>query len=199
MTWMIRFLVTLFAVSLAQPALALRIGVKVLEPATGPVYEGVASVTPNQGQQSVTFQVDLEAETSINGYDLTIGWDPQELSFASASQLFPDFLPPDTFPFTVPPDPNEPDGTRIAAIQLTGFATTALFNVTFDILDVVRDGLADFWWLADAQTNGCGLSPGDLCPFENPAGSGISMVPEPGTLLLLGAGLIGLAHSRRRE
>jgi len=151
----------------------------------------------------VTFTVGLSAATSLNGYDLTVQWDTSELSLTSASQLFPDSLPPDTFGFTPSPVTGTPGDARAAALSLTAFSSTKLFSLTFDAVSPVTDGAEDIHVLIDPVRNGQGLSP--PLPVDNPAGVGFDVaaatVPEPATAALLLAGLGGLTGfgGRRRR
>jgi hypothetical protein len=161
----------------------------------GPISSGIgAGIHASDFEppdEPLTFLVGLDAQTAINGYDITLAWDPVELSFVNA-------LPVIGLPFSAAPDPSQSGGTRVAAITLTPRVTDALFVVTFDVLTLTRDGLADVSIFVDPIRNGSGISPGSLS-LANPGGAGIDMIPEPGSGALLALGLGGLGAARRRS
>jgi hypothetical protein len=161
--------------------------------AAGPARAvGIALAPPVLGPGSqIEFTVVLDAPTSINGYDLTIAWDPGELSFLSATELTG--LGFDDAPPLVGADPA---GERVAAFELTAVSASDLFSVLFDVLPgALADGDSDFSVFV-APANGSGLIPGAI---DDPAGIGYDVVPEPCTGALLGLGLIALASRRSRR
>ena len=147
---------TLLTVGVAQSVSALSLVV------TGPPDGNYGAGT------SLTFTVAFDAQTSLAGYELFFTWDQAELAFDSASQLFPDFLPANTFPFTVL-DPTLGDASvgigRASELSLTEFNTTALVAFTFTATGVADDpGSGNAWGLARAFPSGWwsdgGLRPG---------------------------------------
>ncbi len=181
---------TIAAVGAAAPALALSI--TLAGPTTGALVSGTG-VEPAAPGETLTFAIGLDTPTAINGYDLSILWDPSELSFLSADEL-------SGLGFDVAPAGSP--GGRVAAIDLAPVQASALFQVTFLVLaDVVADGLPDFAVFVNPPVNGGGIAPGSLS-LANPAGAGID-VPEPRALWLLAAGWLvfgrRLAASQRRS
>jgi len=164
------------------------LSITVAGPSSGPLGAGTGSEPAVPGDE-LTFTVGLDAATSINGYDLTISWDPSELSFSSALEL-------SGLGFDVAPVGSSPAGERVAAISLTAASSTALFQVTFGVVAVVPDGLSDFAVFVDPQANGSGIAPGSLS-LENPGGAGLDVVPEPDSGILLGSALALLWAARR--
>jgi hypothetical protein len=148
---------------------------------------GIALAPPALGSGSeITFTVALDAQTAINGYDVTIFWDALELSFLSATDL--SGLGFDTAPLGA-----TPSGERVATFALTAVEATDLFSVSFDVLPGAHgDGLDDFGVFV-GEANGVGLIPGAI---DNPGGAGFDVVPEPHTGGLLALGLIALARRR---
>jgi len=150
----------------------------------------------------VTYTVALSAATSLNGYDLTVQWDTSELTLTSASQLFPDSLPPDTFAFTVSPLAGTPGDARTSTVSLTAFTTTSLFSLTFTAANPVADGLDDVRVFADPVNNGNGLSPGTVT-LDNPTGVGFDVTPAPepdrAALLLASLGTLSVLALRARH
>lgn len=182
------------ALALLIPGAATAVSITIAGPTTGPLTSGTGSENPG-GAAQITFTIGLDAQTAIQGYDLTLRWDPAELDLVAAQPLFSDtgsVVPFVSDPFGSTPDPA---GLRIASFpQFASSLTTGLFNVTFDILSRVDDGAPDVSVLV-ALANGPGISPPPLA-IDNPSGAGIDVVPEPTTALLLAAGLAGLALRR---
>ena len=131
------------------------------------------------------------------GYDVSIGWDPNEVDLVSALQLAPDTGTP--VPFNPSPVGGLPTGSRAAALLgLAVVPTTLLFSVTFDVLIPITDDQPDvFVFLAEA--NGSGISP-DSLSIDNPGGAGFDItLPEPGSAVVLMAGCLLLTSLRRRR
>jgi hypothetical protein len=136
---------------------------------------------------SIVFTVGLDAPTSINGYDVTLFWDSSELSFLSATEL-------SGLGFDTAPAGATPAGERVATFELTPVLASDLFAVRFSLLPgAAFDGSPDVGVFVGAA-NGTGLIPGVI---DNPLGVGFDVVPEPGSGLLLAAGLLVLARRRR--
>jgi hypothetical protein len=150
----------------------------------------IALAPPELGPASeISFTVALDAPTSINGYDVTISWDPVELSFLSAADL--SGLGFDTAPLGL-----TPAGERVATFALLAVTAADLFSVRFDILPgAFQDGAFDFAVFV-GPANGSGLIPGAL---DNPGGAGFDVVPEPHSGGLLALGLIALARRGARR
>jgi hypothetical protein len=137
---------------------------------TGVTECDVTGMTPGQ---EVTFTWVLDSAHALNGYDLAVSWDPEELTPISCTELYPDSQPPGTVPFLTSPCPALPTDLpprNATALSLVAFQTTALFSMTFQVTSVVlcdADGEADLAWSA----NGNGLSPGSVV-LENTDGAG---------------------------
>jgi hypothetical protein len=155
---------------------------------------------------SLTFTVAFDAETPLQGYELFFSWDTAELTFDSASQLFPDSLPADFFGFTVL-NPSLGDASvgvgRAAELQLNTLDTTALVSFTFFATGVADSpgsgipGASLELSLAAAGLTG-GFSPGTVMVTNPDMFHTFTVTPEPGTMLLLSAGLAGLAFAGRK-
>jgi len=171
---------------LAQEASALSL--TLAGPTSGPISSGTASEASLPGSQ-LAFAIGLDAATALNGYDVTLAWDPAELALFSAS-------PWAELPFSVAPDAGQSAGSRVASITLSPAHTALLFTVTFDVLAASGDGLADVSVFVDPLVNGSGISPGSLS-LANPGGAGIDVVPEPASAALVALGL-GLLSATRR-
>jgi hypothetical protein len=129
--------------------------------------------TPLVGNQ-ITITWTLDAATSINGYDFNVAWDPTELTLLSSAQLFPGSQPPNNIPFTIAPNPADPEGSQAVALSLVPFSTTTLLSMTFQRASTIpaECGVhADVEWSA----NGNGIAPGSVV-LLNPGGAGIDFV-----------------------
>lgn len=165
---------TLAVMLLAAPALGVDI---VMDVDAGSVScDGIAAGVGDcdvsgQAPNQVTVTWSLSSAQGLNGYDLFVSWDPDELALVGSSQLYPDSLPPDTVAFLVAPDPLDPDESSVLTLSLANVSTTSLFSVTFDVVGTLSaDCEADVWWSA----SGSGLSPGTVL-LENPGGAGVDL------------------------
>jgi hypothetical protein len=140
----------------------------------------------------IVFTVGLDSGVSLNGFDLTISWDPAELTFLSVADE--SGLGLDTVPVGA-----TSAGERISGIELLPVSTDKLFSVTFELVEILTDGLVDLRVYADLATNGGGISPGGLA-LDNGAAGVTYFVPEPGTGILVMAALaVGLRTRSRLE
>jgi hypothetical protein len=152
--------------------------------------------------REITVTWSLDSAQLLNGYDLNVQWDPGELTLLSSSQLLPDSEPPDTNPFLVEPDPDDPQGSMAVVLLLESFQTTALFRMTFALAgSLPADGMADISW----TPNGNGLSPAGVV-LDNDDGAKIDVfVPEPVPALgrvgwlLLAAALVTIGAAAPRS
>lgn len=152
-------------------------------PGCGGYTSGVGTCDVGDGIGSIDVTWQLQAAESLNGYDLVVHWDPNEVILAAASQLYPDTgapLPWDS-------EPNAP-GDSAVVLSLTPATTTSLFRLTFTIQSLIHDEQADIWWTA----NGNGLSPGSVV-LSNPSGSGVDLIAPSAVPTLMPLPLITLA------
>jgi len=156
----------------------------------------------------VTFDLDLTTETdsfSYNFWDFDFTYDSAELTFNQAETTYGrgmnGFFTEDDLsgnlrlsadlPF-FGPDLEAPPGH-----------TYDVASIAFTVSSIeVFDGLADFSLLSQIGTSGAGLRGfSDLFgeyQFGGAQGADVGAVPVPGSLWLLGSGLIGLAGLRKR-
>jgi hypothetical protein len=167
---------------------------------TGPPDDYYAAGTP------LTFTIQFDAQTPLAGYELFFTWDQAELAFDSASQLFPDSLPADFFPFTVldPTLGNAVVGIgRASELQLNELDTTLLMSVTFTatgVADAPGSGMPGVSLELSQAAGGLtgGFDPPSVVVTNPDPFFSFTVTPEPGTLLLFGAGLAGLAFAGRK-
>lgn len=123
----------------------------------------------------VTVTWSLSSAQTLNGYDFTITWDPEELTLFACDNLYPDTEAPGTEDFLISPcDGADPEGSDAVALSLVGFETTALFSLTFQVTEFATcdtDGLVDFAW----TPNGNGLAPGEVHLLNGGAGGDLNV------------------------
>jgi hypothetical protein len=180
-------LALLALLALLAPSVAGALSLSMAGPTSGPITTGLGVENPSVGDP-ITFTVALDATAEIQGYDLIMSWDPAELAFLSATDL-------SGIGFDVAPLGSTPEGERVAAIDLAPVSTAALFRVDFEVLAVLRDGVADLRVVA----NGSGIAPGSLSLSNGAAGVAFAL-PEPhaAALLTLALGALGMRRWRRR-
>lgn len=153
------------------------------------------------GEDTITFQASFVPAGApaepIVGYDITIAWDPNELTFGGFTDFFGGF--------GADPDPAMPGGTFVRRLDLNPKAAGILFEVDFVVepsatLDGVLDDFRVF--IGVANDVGIGSPVGFTHDVSNPEGFGFdvgaSSVPEPATLALIASAAAGLGLRRRR-
>jgi hypothetical protein len=173
--------------ALALPAEAAIVAMSVDQQGCGGYTSGTGTCEVVPGSElSVTWA--LEAQETLNGYQLQIRWDPSELSLIRAVQLFPDTAPP--VAWTV--EPSDPNASVASAFRLpTPADTTLLFRLDFLAIPSGNDAKQDLWWFPQ----GAGLTPGSVA-LDNPAGAGIDFTAVPiavPSLSRWGSALLALA------
>jgi len=171
-----------------------------------------------------TFSVDViatyDANPDVAGLFVSSGWDPTEIELISVTEApFAIFPGPqgsltrfgsviDSFNRTAFPD--DPDGT-VRSVQFGALPNALpsagpavlITTLTFQVLSA-GDGTATIDFLFNVGdiifAAGCVAAGEPICglsPSEVQLGSAtITIIPEPGTALLLGLGLIGLTTAR---
>lgn len=142
---------------------------------------------------SFTVRVGLLPGVPISGYDLTISWDDSELLLTGVTNVFN----PGSIAFSSPLG-GDPMGERVADISFVSVSSADLFDLTFQVLSAVDDGMQDLLVFRDLVNNGSGVS-GTLSFIPADASAGLSVVPipEPGTGALLAVGMLALRGRRR--
>ena len=145
------------------------------------------------GASEFTVTIGFEPSTLLLGYDLSVAWDPVEVSLSAAANL----ANPGSIAFTSPVG-GPSTGSRVADTAFAFLPSASLFSLTFTMVNPVQDGLPDIHVFL-GPLNGSGISPATLS-IENPLGAAIDIgaVPEPGTATLVGFGLLAGSALRRR-
>lgn len=133
--------------------------------------------------QTVVVTWQLDQQTLLNGYNLELRWNPDELTLLGSTPLHPDTGTPAPFQEA----PGDPADSAAFAIVFIAENTTDLFQVSFQAHPASEPTGSDLLWFP----NGNGLSPGSVV-LENPAGAAIDfqrLVPPPE---VPGLGPIGL-------
>jgi hypothetical protein len=171
----------------AAPAPAAVVEMRVEGTARSGISSGVQPCTVIWGQ-TVVVTWHLDQQTLLNGYDLELRWNPDELTLLDAAPLHPDTGTPTPFSEA----PGDPADSRAFAIVFTAENTTDLFQVSFEAHPSLAATGSDLLWFPNAN----GLSPGSVV-LENSAGAAIDFqrFPEPEVPGLGGLGLALLAGS----
>jgi hypothetical protein len=153
---------------------------------------------------SVDMLLDTEGETDIELVSVSVQFDPNVLSFIGGSSPGLILFDPDTLlglqrlsqPFVLPSDPA---GTVRAAsfggLEPSGVASSnqLLATLTFELVGAGPPLMSAFFALGDdVIVNGVSVK-------DSVTLGSIAIVPEPGTALLMGLGLAGLAAASRRR
>lgn len=189
------FLCALAAVAVAGPAQALTVNLTLDQETVG---------------DQITFTVGIDQAVSVASFDVSVGWDTNELMFGSTTNL----LAGGSALAAPMPGANR---ARLASISFGGPVTTELFSITFQIVNPIADGIDDDFFVyvlggaldecpanrdcGNDIPNGTGIAdPNPLdqefLEFGNRAGFAVGIpasVPEPGALALLLAALAPLA------
>lgn len=129
----------------------------------------------------VTFTIGLTESTPITGYELFLGWDPDELSFSASTPIW-------AGGFTLAPTPESWQSSRVAQLSLALLDATSLFSVTFASSPLAAfDGEPDFYVTAAGRggiAGAAGMGLLDLFPagvgFDlGPSGFASAVVPAP--------------------
>lgn len=149
------------------------------------------------GLSEITLQLGLDEIASIRAYELELSWDPASVALVGAEQLavaggsVPDF--------NVAPAPGSPAGSRVFTFLdlFDSSDNQTLFSATFSIQPgIVFDDQADVRLAVWQPGTNNGFTP-ELNVSNPVSGASLTLVPEPGTLLLVASGLAGLAARRR--
>jgi hypothetical protein len=130
----------------------------------------------------------------------------QFVSFEIGSGVDPGFV---FFPNTPPPPPPQPGSTQSPLGQINNYGFGNFNGVSSPVavitFDPIAAGIADFGILFDADVTGGGWFDGNGAPLDlgtvTLSGTSVSVniVPIPGSILLLGSGVLGLVGLSRRK
>ena len=158
-------------------------------------------------QITVDLRLDTEGETGLEFVAVSVLLDPTVLSFAGGASPGQILVDPDTLvglaQFSQPSvQPFDPNGTvraaTFGALQPSGVSSVAssdqlLATLTFDFVGAGRPNMSAFFAQGDdIIVNGVSVK-------DSVTLGSLVITPEPGTALLMGLGLAGLAASRQRR
>ena len=96
-------------------------------------------VAGNPAAGTTTLEIGLAETTPITGYELFVGWDPQELHLSHGTPVWGGS-------FLVAPESGDWESSRVAQLSLMLIAADVLFHMTFATSPVLAfDGAADFY------------------------------------------------------
>jgi len=168
------------ALGLAGRAAAVDIEMSVDATGCSGYVAGVGLCVLSEGQSQITVTWTLSGQQTLNGYDLAVTWDSDELTLLSTAQLHPDTAAPLAWSI----EPSDPTNSRALVFDLLPGVTTSLFRLVFAVDTAHEDGLADISWAA----NGDGLAPGTVV-LDNGSGAAIDVAGPVAVPALPPAGL----------